>query len=252
MSTKDELIKYRKQRKRRRAKILLTAFISIILAAGIIGTLFFAPIFGVSEIYSVGNERISENYIIARSGIRLGDNIFRSSTQRIILNISEIPYVREVSVRRIFPNRMRILVSENEPRANVATGELFAIIDERGNVLEIQQDPYGIPIIRGLNVDRHTPGERLTAHNSANMEIGINLLNEIIANELSESVINIDVTSLTRITMNFENRINIVVGDGNNLAYKIMFMRNILDTIQPHEQGILDMSLAQPYFQRTN
>jgi len=252
LSTKDEILKYRKYRKRRRAKIVLTVFVSTVLAAGIVVTLFFAPFFAAAEIYVTGNERVQENYIIARSGIRLGDNIFRISAQRMVLSISEIPYIREANIRRIFPNRMRIWVSENQPKANVAIGELFAIIDERGNVLEIQQDPYSIPIIRGLNVDGQSPGERITAHNAANLEIGINLLNEIIAGELSDSIISIDVTNLTRITMNFENRINITVDSGYELAYRMMFMRNILDTILPHEQGTLDMSLEHPYFQRTN
>ena len=245
----NELIRYRKERRRKKAKAVLTIFLCAVVSAGIVGTLFFAPFFNVVEVYSVGNERLDENYIIAASNIRIGDNIFRTGLDSIISDVTAIPYVREANARRVFPNRIRIWVRENEPKANIAIEDLFVAIDERGNVLEFLQEPYRIPTIRGLNVDKASPGERLTAHNSLNMEIALTLINSIISNDISDSIISVDVANLTRISMNYENRINVIMGDANNLAYKVMFMQAIIESeIAPHEQGILDMSLEEPHF----
>ena len=247
-----ELLKYKKARRKKKAKAVFTIFVSLLLSVGIVVTLFFAPVFNVVEIYAVGNDRIAEDYIIAAANVRLGDNVFATSVQRIISNVSAIPYVREANARRIFPNRIRVWVSEAEPQANIAVDEFFAAIDERGMVLEILQHPYDVPIIRGLNVDRLVPGERPVAYNSANFMVGLSLLSEIIANDLINNIVSIDVANLTQISMNFENRINVIIGDANNLDYRIMFFAHIMSTILPHEQGIIDMSLENPYFRRTN
>jgi len=242
-------------------------FICAILSVGVVVVIFFAPFFNVTEIYSVGNERLSESAIITASEISVGENIFRTSTQRIISNVMSEPLVREANVRRIFPNRLRIWVRENEPQANIAIGELFAVIDERGYILmELQEQPYSVPVIHGLNVDRHAarPGTRLAAQNSPNMEVAITLLNKLIENDLAESVISIDVTRLTRIEMNYDMRITVILGDAENLDYKIRLFEHIITDetaarelgidgrIQPHEHGILDMSLERPVFSRTN
>ncbi|MCL2838944.1 MAG: FtsQ-type POTRA domain-containing protein [Oscillospiraceae bacterium] len=249
-----ELNKYRKERKRKKARTIFTIFVCLFLSVGIVVTLFFAPAFNLVEVYVVGNERLSEGEIIAASELRAragefrGDNIFSTGTQRVISNIMTLPYVQEANVRRVFPNRIRIWVREKEPQAIIAYGEMFVVIDQTGLVLEVLQEQYNLPIIRGLNVDRAIPGEILTAENSTNMYVGLLTLNEIIANQMQTNIISIDVTNLTQITLNYENRIRVIMGDTNNLAYRIMFLQNIVETIPSHEHGTLDMSLENPPF----
>jgi len=255
----DEMLKHRKVRRRKRFKTRFTIFVCLVLSIGIVLTLFFAPIFEITEIYAVGNSRVSEDEIIARSDVfiktdtRSGDNIFRTNVQGIINNILTIPYVRAANVRRVFPNRLRIWVSESEPQANISIyGGRYAVIDERGRVLEISHESFDLPTFQGLNVDNPEPGEALSANVEANIEIALLILNEIIANRMLDRIISIDITSLSHITMNYENRVNVIIGNANDLEYKIMFFSNIAETISPHEHGVLDMSLQQPYFRPTN
>ena len=251
-----ELNRLRRERQRKKLKTFLTLLVCVALSAGIVGTIFFAPFFNVAEIYAVGNSRLSEDRIITASEIQVGENIFRTSTQRIISNVTSEPLVHEANVRRIFPNRLRIWVREREPQANVAVGDLFAVIDERGFILmELQEQPYNVPVIHGLNVDRLSarPGTRISAHNSANMEVAITLLNEIIEIGMIDSVISIDVTRLTRIELNYEMRVTVIIGEADELEYKIRLLQHIMTTqIAPHEHGIFDMSIDPPYFNRTN
>ena len=115
-------------------------------------------------------------------------------------------------------------------------------------VLEVLQEQYNLPIIRGLNVDRAVSGEILTVENPTNMYVGLLTLNEIIANQMQTSIISIDVANLTQITLNYENRIRVIIGDTDNLAYRIMFLQNIMETIPSHEHGTLDMSPENPHF----
>jgi len=255
----DEMLKYRKARRRKKFKTRFTIFICLVLSIGIVITLFYAPIFEVAEIYAIGNNRVSEDEIIARADVfvktntRAGDNIFRTSTQGIINNVLTIPYVRAANARRIFPNRLRIWVLESEPQANITIdGGRYAIIDERGRILEVSHEAFDIPIFQGLNVDNLIPGESLTASGAVNADIAIAILNEMINNGISDKIVSIDITSLTQITMNYENRINVMLGNANDLEYKIMFFSHIAAEISPHEHGVLDMSLEEPFFRRTN
>ena len=259
MTNYDEMQKYRRERKRKRFKARFTIFVCVLLSGGIVVTLFFAPIFEITDIYAIGNNRVTEGEIIARSevlmasGTRSGDNIFRTSSQRIINNVLTIPYIREANARRLFPNRIRIWVRESEPRANIAIyGGRYAIIDERGQILEILSEPYIIPTFYGLDADNPVAGEMLAAENAVNLEVALMILNELINHRISDRIVSIDITSLTQITMNYENRISIIIGNASDLDYKIEFFSNIAGEIAPHEHGVLDMSLQEPFFRRTN
>ena len=251
----NELNKYRKARKRKKVWTSFTIFIYLIIAAGIVWTIFYAPIFNITKVYSTGNIKLSESEIIAASGCRVGNNIFRSSISSIKAQVTAIPYVRESNVRREFPNRVKIWVRESTPMAIISKNEQFLVIDETGKVLEIilDQNEYSIPTIRGLDVDKYIAGEKFGVTNSKNMDISIICLNEIINSDIHKNIISIDVTNLISIGLNYENRINVNLGEPSNMEYKIRMLKNIVDTkIAPHEQGVLDFSGENPYFRKTD
>lgn len=126
------------RRRRRKGRFgglykLLSAF--LILAAMIAGCIVF---FRVETVTVSGNGRYSEEEVIAASGVEQGDNLFlipRVQTARKILQ--ELPYIKEVSPRRVLPNAYTIIVTECTPAAIVeGQNGTWWVIDETCKLLE--------------------------------------------------------------------------------------------------------------------
>jgi cell division protein FtsQ len=107
--------------------------------------------FVVREIVFSGNAHLSDDELRSFAGLKGGENLITLSSAAIYEKISASPWIREVSVRKEFPDRLVILVKEAEPFALLdMKGRLF-IVDERGKMLERLREssmPF-LPIIAG-------------------------------------------------------------------------------------------------------
>jgi cell division protein FtsQ len=68
--------------------------------------------------------------------------------------LEKIPWVETVSVIRLWPNRLRVMVKERTPVAFIALGEHIELIDAQGVLMEIPtgvQSDYSFPVILGMN-----------------------------------------------------------------------------------------------------
>ena len=97
------------------------------------------------------NTHIQPSEIIALSGITPKDKLFTVSLSQIAVNLRRHPWVESVQVRREFPNKIQIHVTERVPFLYVTAGETF-IADQNGIVFK-KKDPdenYTLPVITGL------------------------------------------------------------------------------------------------------
>lgn len=112
--------------------------------------------FDVRQVAVRNNEKAPAEEILARSGLKAGDNLFRISTSAIEEQVLGHPWVEKVAVFRRFPSTVVIEVSEYEPvlSVNVAgepnvlyllsrSGELFKEADAA--------EAATLPILSGLS-----------------------------------------------------------------------------------------------------
>ncbi len=122
---------------RMRAVIL---FVMIVIIGVSVGALF-TPVFHITEVFCVGNERISQEEIIAAAEVPLGKNILLQRLSGIRERVAEIPMVEEVKARRIFPNRIKIWIRERVPAGYLYDGEgTCVVVDVAGKILDIIDD----------------------------------------------------------------------------------------------------------------
>ena len=95
---------------------------------------------------------ISENDVIALSEIKENDTLFRVSLRHVQQNVLRSPWVREVRVRREFPDTIQIHIVEQEPVALLNVGALY-LVNEQGVVFKKvdETDPKDFPIISGYD-----------------------------------------------------------------------------------------------------
>lgn len=109
--------------------VLLVAL--IFLASHAVQTLF-----RVRSVVITGNEHLTDDELKGMAGISSEENLFRMSSSRIASKLAASPWIRSVAVRKEFPDRLLIQISEAEPFALLEMkGKLF-IVDDRGAMLE--------------------------------------------------------------------------------------------------------------------
>lgn len=129
----------------------------LLLAAVLIGGIWWyshtSALFIVKEIKVTNNHAYSQEEVIELSDLKSGGNIFSLNPDLARDQLLRNTDFRDVYVRRIFPDTIRIDVVEREPRARVQFGTLYTI-DDYGVVLGPRKRVSGLklPVIRGLRV----------------------------------------------------------------------------------------------------
>lgn len=119
-----------------RLGILITVLVFIVVASGVL----MFPGFGVDEVYCEGCINTNPTDLISASRIETGENILLANVGRAEREISKMPLVDSVSVKRVFPDKICITVTECVPSAYVMAGVECVAIDKEGVVLEIIND----------------------------------------------------------------------------------------------------------------
>ena len=136
--------------------VLLGLFVLLILAG------YFT--FLIRSIDVVGTlTRYSKEELIEASGLKLQRHILLQDLDEAQENLRRDPYLN-VTVKYVFPNRIRITLEERGRAGAVAWGpnkEYIAVIDRTGTVLESDASSYrGLPLVQGLIITGATRGGR--------------------------------------------------------------------------------------------
>ncbi len=137
------------------------------LAIGFLGWNFFTFIFSsnfcnIEEVIIKGNDCLSEDEIFYKSGIQLGENIFKLDLQKSKDSLIQEPWIKEVEIKRVIPNKIVIFLTERKPAAIVHIGEEYFTSSKEGLVLskiDRPEEEFALPLILGLEIDEIKIGE---------------------------------------------------------------------------------------------
>jgi cell division septal protein FtsQ len=99
-----------------------------------------------------GNRFVPEEVIIHASGINRSQNIFRVKTGFVRANILKNPYISAVAVRKLYPDRMLIMVTERTPLFILLRGRERMIIGNDWKAIAINPAEAwkGLPLVVGV------------------------------------------------------------------------------------------------------
>lgn len=119
-----------------------------------------SPFFDVKKVQIVGNRIVSESDILDHSGPLLFKNIFNVDPTLIKQSICTHPWIKDVSVRLLYPATIRIFVEERHPRVIVSTGKGLFLCDKTGAVIAQLGNaiPVDLPVVTGLCLNDIVPG----------------------------------------------------------------------------------------------
>jgi cell division protein FtsQ len=93
------------------------------------------PYFSLKEIHVTGTSRLSYGDILSCAEVSLGLNSFQMNVADVEERVSANPWVKSATVRREFPNRLRIAVVEKIPAFWLRQGDGLYFADATGKVI---------------------------------------------------------------------------------------------------------------------
>jgi len=142
----------------KRSALLLLTGVLVIGAAWLAARESSDPRFALRLVSVSGNVRAKAADIIAAAALPRGENIWLIDVRAARARVEALPWVRSASIRRSWPNRLSIVVTERVPVARIrlpsapedpAAGGEYALVDVAGRVLEVGPEPLDqrLPIV---------------------------------------------------------------------------------------------------------
>lgn len=95
----------------------------------------------VSQISITGNHRVSDEEILARIRFENGVDMFSLSLEEAARGLQHIPWIRDVSIHRVFPDQVRIQVEEYHPVARVELDSgVWGLVEEGGTIIPLSPE----------------------------------------------------------------------------------------------------------------
>ncbi|MBQ6877700.1 MAG: FtsQ-type POTRA domain-containing protein [Oscillospiraceae bacterium] len=214
--------KQRKANKRRRVTPFLIVVSVFIFAAAVY--LCLTMLFNVDRIIIEGNTLYEERKLIETSGIEKGENLFEVNTAYAEDKLYTVySYIEEVEVKRSFPNAVKIKITEAEPFSVIEEADGYTLVSTGGKVLErgLEEVPDRMLSVRGLSTITSTEDD------VKRMDLMKRIINSMKTFEM-ENYNFLDLSDTLEITMIYENRVKVVLGNELELEYKLQFADNVI------------------------
>lgn len=243
----------KKKRKRRRiprglrhflivAGFLLTLAVTVLVAVTLV--------FKVDTITVTGSTVYSDAEIAGICDYHMGDSLFfLSTTDKEEKLRTELPYVEQAKITRKIPGTVQIDITTVKVAASISYEGQYIYIDNTGKMVE--QNPAaagGTILIKGLELSPPVLGKRFQAADTNKQTAYEEIMTQIIDSGAAEEITQIDIKDIFDIRLLYQNRVELLMGNAADLAYKLRFaLSAVRDTskISASAQGSLDLTLAK-------
>ncbi|MHB8511223.1 MAG: cell division protein FtsQ/DivIB [Actinomycetota bacterium] len=137
---------------RKKTRRLRRAAISVVILASLIvggASLARSSLFAVDGIEIVGMKMLHRQDVLNASGLHLGMNVLSIDTASVRARIEKMPLVASVVVNRIYPSKIKIVITERRAVAVAVVHEAHWLVDARGNmIVQVDSAPLGLPVVK--------------------------------------------------------------------------------------------------------
>lgn len=244
----ERKIRYQKKQKQQRLKIQRRrALLGFVLAVILVSVLLFmTPIFNIRSVSVEGNVLVTAEQFQEKLKPLVGQNLFRSGRRKIRNTLKTIPYIDTVDVqKRLFPPSVKVTVTEYTPSAYIKIdGKTLLVNSELRVLTDSGNNGETLPTVTGLTVTDYKLGEILKTDENEKFDITKISLSTLEATGILDKVIEINVTDVTDITMNYDNRITVQCGTQLDLERKIRLFRETVmsNSLTENARGTMDLS----------
>lgn len=212
---------------------------TVLIIALIASFIFFmmSPLFNVVEVNVIHNQKITSDTILSLSEIQLGENIYKTSSNKIEKNIKQNAYIESVTVSRKLPNKIELLIKERETTYMLEYANSYAYINNQGYILEITQQKAEVPILVGFTTTEEEikVGGRIKEGDLEQLAVVLKIMESANGNSIEPLITKIDVAHKQNYMLLLEEKKKTVyLGDASNLSNRMLYIKAMIEK----EEGI--------------
>ncbi len=236
-------------KRRRRGAVIYTPIAALLI---IIIVIFGVSIFfRISDIEVKGAKKYTVQQIMSASGIKIGDNLVFIDSGAVEQNIKvNLPYLSDVEIDKIVPDRVEILVTESQPLAVVSFKSSWWILDQQARVLEkTDSDTAAGKIeVTGISPTAVPKGLPISVNDSEQTKLSylVSVLTAIQNAGIAGDVKILDVSNIGGISFSYLGRFSVILGSGENADYKMAKLHEVVAELKPDDKGKIDVSKENP------
>jgi cell division protein FtsQ len=239
VSTNNELIRRRRQKRVIKRTIIFT----VLLIAILVTLCLKISYFNVATVKITNNSIVSSDEISELANVNIGTNIFYININNIRTNVLSNPYILNAEVKRKFPNTVSISVAERQAVFYGKFDNKYLIIDKNGVALEKKEDVSNMNLtsLEGFNFQEAKIGETIPSEDKSKIN-DIGVITELIT--LNSSGIPITSVNLSDGLNTIVSCSNILIKLGsNNIKDKLNLALNIIQNNNlKGQKGYIDVS----------
>ena len=209
-------------------------------------------LFKVRVIQVTGDMIYQEQDVLNAAGYQEGDNLALLTTSEQEQRLEQqLPYIQDAQIIRHFPSTLEIRVTAAQVAADVQNGSQWYAVSTQGKILEEKTSPSeGVMQVAGLTLTDPVVGGQIQLEDESAQSALETIFSVLEQWGAAGDFTSLDLTDLYNITMNYQNRVQFLLGSTVELAYKVDYgLRIVTGTekqvyIASDESGTLDLSLA--------
>ena len=131
-------------------QLLLLSFF-LFMGHWVYGHLLGDPYFRVREVEVEGSRKMTKETLLSLTMMEGMPNLFSVNLKKVVKRLESHPWIEQVRVKKVFPNKILIQIEERKPMAIIQLGELY-YIDTHGEIFSPvgDRDDYNYPYLTGL------------------------------------------------------------------------------------------------------
>ncbi|MBQ9082344.1 MAG: FtsQ-type POTRA domain-containing protein [Clostridia bacterium] len=236
------------RRRRRRRRIRIGLIVMVLMACMIFAVLSLTVLFRVEQFTSAGYlSMYTAEEINEAAYMPLDVNLFFSDTEAAEQRIEEkLPYIEEATVRRKLPNRIHMEVRLAKPEYILENNGLHYYISQQGKVLGAAESETDGLRITNVQASSLVPGHPAQFIRGETAEIIRNLLDALKQESMFTQVLEIDLTDLYGIELQYGDLYRIRIGTYANLSKKLAMAQHLIENeLDPMQAGTIDVSINE-------
>ncbi|MPQ43991.1 cell division protein FtsQ/DivIB [Clostridium tarantellae] len=234
-----EYILKKKKNKLMKKIIIISIFIVVIC----IFILLKAPIFNIKKVIVNNNTTIPSEKIINKSNI-LDKNIFLVNLKNVSKDILVNPYIKEVKIKRVFPDEVSISVKERKASYLIENESKYYVLNEELKIMEILDSDKDINAIylNGIKIKNKFIGQCITDEDIRKQEFTKKLSNILLNDKRNTQFTSLDINNISDIIL-YYGEVKILLGNDEKVEEKMNKILNILNSGAINfKKGYIDVS----------
>lgn len=224
----------RVEKKMRRRRFFFRFILLISLILLVFALALNSDFFVIENIKVIGNNKIPKDNIISASSINIGENIFKVSTKSAKRGLMNLPYIKEVKIKRKFPKGIIIDIIERKEIIQIKEISSFILLDIEGHILDIVDiQNEKLPLLLGLKIEDKKLGDNIFLESE--IKENIEFISEGHAIGLLPKMKEINMVDNNNVNIRLIDGISVAFGTLDNVKYKLNYLNEILKNIEKEQ-----------------